>query len=217
MSREELKDLTLELYERKEKKSVYFIYAPNQISTWKGFTDQTRCLETLENLNVLAEGVRDTGLLLYDIDLPQITKPVSNQLIRICSEYELFLGLKDSRSTENQAIASRIKFVQDELRKKFFSGPDTALALVGELGGFGRVSGMANLLPTAVQSLVANHRRQELQYDINMAFQALLDYSDDFVTAMEAIVLFQRDKDVMTDEERDRASRLYNRLYTQAA
>ena len=212
MTKEEIQDLARFLFENKSKSSVYLVYAPNESSIWEGFSDKDRCLDILKSLIV----VPNSGLLLYDIDLPGITRPVKNQLIGELSCSPDFLGLKDSRSTEKSEIASRIKLVQD-MGKKFFSGPDSALSLVGELGGYGRVSGMANLLPKTVLDLVENPSKKELQCKIDEAFQALLEYSpDDFVAAIETIILFQRDKEMLPASERDKASELFDKFYPKA-
>lgn len=219
MTQEEIKELARFLLKSDLPTSVFFVYAPNELSHWQGFNDQSRCLDIINTLESLASSTsRETGLLVYDIDIPGITRKVDNSLIRAIASENYFLGIKDSYSTEESQIAARIKLVQGELGKKFFSGPDSALSLVGMLDGFGSVSGMANLLPETVIDLLENPSKEKLQFEINQAFQALVDYSpDDFVVAMETLVLFQRDKDVMTISERNKASKLFDRFYPKAA
>ena len=167
-------------------KRVTLVYVPNQL-TWREESIEVRIQNILDLIDEFGQGKID--LMLYDIDIPDVTEPVSDELIAYFAQHDCVSGLKNSR-TSPDGIAARVRFVKN-LGLKYFNGPDSSMMVALLAGADGVVSGLGNVVPKLVLKLVNEFSKPDalaIQDRINQVFAALVGFhKDDFRVGLKAI------------------------------
>jgi 4-hydroxy-tetrahydrodipicolinate synthase len=119
----------------------------------KGVPDQG----VIDAYRWVIDTVADPRLRIYLYHIPQVSGvPLSHHVIRTLKDLypETIVGIKDSGCQREASLALADAFMDEVM---VYVGNETDLAVLGQRGSTGAVSGVANILPRLVQRLVRDH------------------------------------------------------------